>query len=210
MFTGGPDALGFFDVLPQERVEPLRRRPSRPPATAASGQPAPSAAGAAGAPGAAGHPGLPAEEGELDAALFGALAVDGRTPYADLAAATGWSETTVRRRMDQLRDAGVLQFDLEADMATFGFRTSAWLWLSVPPSHLAEAGTALAKYSEVAYVTATTGPANLAACVVCRDEEALYEFLTAKVGALPRVERVETAPIIRTVKQASPVAFPRP
>jgi DNA-binding Lrp family transcriptional regulator len=198
MFTGGPDALGFFDVLPQERVEPLRRRPSPGSAAAASGPQAPAA------------PVLPAEEGGLDAALFAALAVDGRTPYADLAAATGWSETTVRRRIDQLRDARVLKFDLEADMATFGFRTSAWLFLSVPPSHLAEVGTALAKYPEVAYVSATTGPANLAACVVCRDEEALYEFLTAKVGALPGVERVETAPIIRTVKQASPVAFPRP
>ncbi len=187
IFTGGPDALGFFDVLPQERVEPLRRHPLVPAAPAG-----------------------PDEEGDLDTALFAALAVDGRTPYADLAAATGWSETTVRRRMDQLRDAGVLQFDLEADMATFGFRTTAWLWLSVPPSHLAEVGSALAKHPEVAYVTATTGPANLAACVVCRDEEALYEFLTAKVGALPGVERVETAPVIRTVKQASPVAFPRP
>jgi DNA-binding Lrp family transcriptional regulator len=207
LFTGGPDALGFFDVLPQERVEPLRRHPARLSATAATGQ---QAAATPAAPAAHAAPALPAEEGELDAALFAALAVDGRTPYADLAAATGWSETTVRRRMDQLRDAGVLNFDLEADMATFGFRTSAWLWLSVPPSHLAEVGTALAKYSEVAYATATTGPANLAACVVCRDEEALYEFLTAKVGALPGVERVETAPIIRTVKQASPVAFPRP
>jgi len=194
MFTGGPDALGFFDMLPQERVEPLRRRPARLPAAQPS----------------SGAPAAPAEDGELDTALFAALAVDGRTPYADLAAATGWSETTVRRRIDQLRDAGVLQFDLEADMATFGFRTTAWLWLSVPPSHLAEAGSALAKHPEVAYVTATTGPANLAACVVCRDDEALYEFLTAKVGALPGVERVETAPVIRTVKQASPVAFPRP
>jgi DNA-binding Lrp family transcriptional regulator len=36
----------------------------------------------------------------------------------------------------------------------------------------------------------------------------LYEFLTDKVGALPGVERVETAPVIRTVKQASPVMVP--
>lgn len=198
MFTGGPDALGFFDVLPQERVEPLHRHQARLPAAQAAGRPSP------------GAPAALTEEDELDTALFAALAVDGRTPYADLAAATGWSETTVRRRIDQLRDAGVLQFDLEADMATFGFRTTAWLWLSVPPSHLADVGSALAKHPEVAYVTATTGPANLAACVVCRDDEALYEFLTAKVGALPGVGRVETAPVIRTVKQASPVAFPRP
>ena len=189
MFTGGPDALGFMDVLPLDRVAPLR--------VAVRGRPLPSDA-AAEAP------------GELDEALFAALALDGRTPYAELAAACGWSETTVRRRMDQLRDLGVLYYDLELDMPSFGFRASAWLWLSVPPSHLADVGAALAKFPEVAYVTATTGPANLAACAVCRDEESLYEFLTAKVGALPGVERVETAPIIRTVKQASPVMAPRP
>jgi DNA-binding Lrp family transcriptional regulator len=186
MFAGGPDALGFMDVLPPERVEPLR--------VPVRGRPQPA------------DP--PDASGELDDALFAALALDGRTAYADLATATGWSETTVRRRMEQLRESGLLYFDLELDMPSFGFRTSAWLWLSVPPSHLADVGTALAKFPEVAYVTATTGPANLAACAVCRDEESLYEFLTAKVGALPGVERVETAPIIRTVKQASPVALP--
>jgi DNA-binding Lrp family transcriptional regulator len=188
MFTGGPDALGFLDVLPPERVAPLR--------TAVRTRPRPT--------------GPDEATTDLDAALFSAFALDGRTPCADIAAATAYSETTVRRRMDQLRDLGLLYFDLELDMPTFGFRSSAWLWLSVPPSHLAEVGSALAKFPEVAYVTATTGPANLAACAVCRDEESLYEFLTAKVGALPGVERVETAPVIRTVKQASPVMVPRP
>jgi DNA-binding Lrp family transcriptional regulator len=189
MFTGGPDALGFMDVLPDERLAPLRATVHPRPRPATADQ---------------------EEASDLDTALFSALAVDGRTPYADIAAATSYSETTVRRRMDQLRDLGRLYFDLEMDMPSFGFRCTAWLFLSVPPSHLAEVGTALAKFPEVAYVTATTGPANLAACVVCRDEEMLYEFLTAKVGALPGVERVETAPVIRTVKQASPVMVPRP
>jgi DNA-binding Lrp family transcriptional regulator len=189
MYTGGPDALGFIDVLPAAQVEPLR--PATPAWDRAPGQVA------------------EVEPSELDAGLFAALAVDGRTPYADLAAATGWSETTVRRRMDQLREAGMLYYDLELDMPTFGFRSSAWLFMLVPPSHLAETGTALAKFPEVAYATATTGPTNLSACAVCRDDESLYQFLTAKVGALPGVERVETAPIIRTVKQASPVMVPR-
>jgi len=191
MFTGGPDALGFMDVLPLDRVAPLRvPGPVR-------GRTLPSGAAAEGL-------------SDLDEALFAALALDGRTPYAELAAACGWSETTVRRRMDQLRDLGLLYYDLELDMPSFGFRSPAWLWLSVPPAHLADVGSALAKFPEVAYVTATTGPANLAACAVCRDEESLYEFLTLKVGALPGVERVETSPIIRMVKQASSVMAPRP
>jgi DNA-binding Lrp family transcriptional regulator len=178
IFSAGAGALGFLDVLPASRLAPLVR------------------------PSSGGHP---AELGPLDDALFAALAVDGRTPYADLAVTTGWSETTVRRRMDQLRDARLLYFDLELDMPTFGFRSTVWMWLSVPPSQLADVGSALAKFPEVAYAIATTGPANLAACAVCRSQEELYEFLTDKVGALPGVARVETAPVIRTVKQASPI-----
>jgi DNA-binding Lrp family transcriptional regulator len=180
MFTGGPDALGFLQVLPGPRVEPLRQ-PVR------GGQ---------------------VELGELDFALFDALGVDGRASHAELAAATGWSESTVRRRMDQLRAVGVLYFDVELDMPAFGFRSSTWLWLSVPPADLAAAGAALAKFPEVAYAAATTGAANLAACVVCRDEAEFYEFLTAKAATLPGVQRVETAPIIRTLKQASPARSP--
>ena len=106
MFTGGPDGLKFLDVLPAAQVAPLLRP----------------------------TPGGRVEFGDLDDALFGALAVDGRAPYADLAAATGWSESTVRRRVDQLRDTAALYFDLELDMPTFGFRSTVWLWLSVPPS----------------------------------------------------------------------------
>jgi len=179
-FVGGPDGLGFLEVLPAEQVEPLRQ-PSR---------------------------GGDVELGELDFAIFDALAVDGRTPYADLAAATGWSESTVRRRVDQLRDCGALYFDLELDTRAFGFGSSTWLWMSVAPSHLAATGAALAKLPEVAYAAAVTGSANLAACVVCRDETAFYAFLTEKIGSLPGVERVESSPVIRTVKQASTVMVP--
>jgi DNA-binding Lrp family transcriptional regulator len=203
IFTRSADALGFVDDLPAERVESLRFAAcAGPPGT----DEAAGTAGVAGAAGAGGGSGA----AELDDALFAALARDGRTPYADLAAATGWSETRVRRRMDQLRAAGQLYFKLELDRPTFGFHSAAWLWLSVPPSYLAETGAALAKFPEVAHAYATTGPANLAACAICRDEEALYQFLTVKIGGLPGVERLETSPIIRTVKQASPVMLPGP
>jgi DNA-binding Lrp family transcriptional regulator len=180
IYAGGPGALGFIAVLPRHRIEPLR-----PPAR--GGQ---------------------VELGDLDVALFQALAMDGRTPYADLATATGWSESSVRRRMDQLREAGVLYFDIEMDVAAFGLRSTTWLWMSVAPAQLAAAGEALSKFSEVAYAAATTGPANLAVCAVCRDESEFYEFLTAKAGSLPGVERVETAPVIRTFKQATAVVVP--
>jgi DNA-binding Lrp family transcriptional regulator len=190
MFAGGPDGLGFLAVLTPERVAPLRcQRAGDPHSTA-------------------GDKNMAIELSEVDRALFGVLGLDGRASHADLATATGWSESTVRRRMDQLIESGLLYFDLELNLPAFGFRAAAWLWMAVPPSELEVVGKALAGFPEVAYAVATTGPANLAACAVCRDEPGFYEFLTRKVGGIPAIDRIETAPIIRTVKQASVILAP--
>ena len=78
------------------------------------------------------------------------------------------------------------------------------------PSALASTGKAFGSFRQVAYAAATSGPFNLAVCVVCRDDEELYQFLTGDVGSLPDIGRVETSPIIRTLKQSSPVMAMRP
>lgn len=61
---------------------------------------------------------------------------------------------------------------------------------------------------EVTFAAATTGPTNLMAGVVCRDDQALYRYLTERIGPLEGVERLETAPVIRTVKRAGTVLKP--
>jgi hypothetical protein len=37
--------------------------------------------------------------------------------------------------------------------------------------------------------------------VICRDSRHLYRYLTERIGALDAIDRVETAPLIRTVKR---------
>ncbi|MFI9361513.1 Lrp/AsnC family transcriptional regulator [Kitasatospora sp. NPDC053057] len=138
-----------------------------------------------------------------DRRLLAALAADGRAGFEQLAELTGWSPTTVRRRMTELRERGVLYLDVDCDKRLLGFGTRTLLWLSVAPPHLEEAGRALAGHPEVAFAAATTGPTNLYATVVCADQRALYRYLTTRVAALPAVLQVETAPVIRTVKQAA-------
>jgi DNA-binding Lrp family transcriptional regulator len=143
-----------------------------------------------------------------DRALLSALALDGRTGHAELAAVTGWSESTVRRRMDRLVTSGALFYDVDIPAEAFGYRVEAQLWMSVRPAELAAVGRALADHVEVTFATATTGPTNLMAGVVCRDDQALYRYLTDRIGALEGVERLETAPVIRTVKRAGTVLKP--
>ena len=143
---------------------------------------------------------VPLDDG--DRRLVRALGEDGRAGFPELAAATGWSESTAKRRLEHLRRAGVLYFDVDLDPLPLGFEAPAILWLSVPPADLAEVGAAVAAHPEVAFVAATTGATNLVASVVCRDVRALYRYLTERLGTLPAIRSIETTPIIRTLKGA--------
>ena len=54
-------------------------------------------------------------------------------------------------------------------------------------------------------IGATTGTSNLIASVLCRDDDALYRYLTERIASLDGVTALEVAPIIRTVKRAATV-----
>ncbi|WP_086843112.1 Lrp/AsnC family transcriptional regulator [Amycolatopsis kentuckyensis] len=137
-----------------------------------------------------------------DQPLLDALAHDGRASYTALAKATGWSDSTVRRRMDLLRRHGTLTFHLDVSPTRLGFRSETRLWLTVSPAHLAAAGAALAGHAETSFAVATTGTTNLTAMVNCRDGRDLYRYLTDRVAGIPGVQTLESAPVIRTVKRA--------
>jgi DNA-binding Lrp family transcriptional regulator len=138
-----------------------------------------------------------------DEPLLAALQQDGRTTFARLAAATGTSEPTVRRRVHHLRSSGILYLDIDLDPAALGFHAQAILWLSVQPAHLVAAAEALARQPEVALAAITTGPTNLLGKVVCRDVDALYTCLTERIAMIEGIAHLETAPVIRTEKRAA-------
>ncbi|HEY4023131.1 MAG TPA: Lrp/AsnC family transcriptional regulator [Pseudonocardiaceae bacterium] len=140
---------------------------------------------------------------EADHRMLAVLAKDGRTGFAELAQASGASQSTVRRRLGELQDSGVLYLDIEFDRRVLDLDTRAMLWLSVAPADLVAAGEAMAEHVEVAFCAAISGQSNLAASVVCSGVTALYNYLTEKVARLPGVQRVESAPVIRTVKSIS-------
>ncbi|MEW1658365.1 MULTISPECIES: Lrp/AsnC family transcriptional regulator [unclassified Streptomyces] len=155
-----------------------------------------------------GAPSGPVALDDADRRLFEALGRDGRAPLGELAAATGWSPTTVRRRLESLRADGVLYYDVDYAADQYGYGVMVALWLSVAPAELAATGEALAAHPEVAFAGATTGPHNLFASVLCRDTGALYTYLTTRVAGLPGVRTMESAPRIRHIKGPGPYLAP--
>ena len=198
---------------PQTPPAPGGTHPPRPPL---GGPLAPRGLGVAGAaagarPGVAGAGAVgPAKGGPAtvlpeDEPLLAELGRDGRASHAALAAAIHWHESTVRRRIDELRRAGLLHFEVDLDSRGLGMNVQAILWLSVEPARLDEVGRALAGHFEVPFVAATTGPTNLVVTALFRDTQHLYEYLTGQLASLPGVRSVETAPIIRTLKRTGSV-----
>jgi DNA-binding Lrp family transcriptional regulator len=146
--------------------------------------------------------GPPASLEPGDQPMLDLLAADGRAGYAALAAATGWPESRVARRLEVLRRQGIVYFDVDLATAMLGFTTTAYLWLTVEPARLGELGEELASHPEVPFAAAVSGASNLLASVVCRDIEALYQYVSGRIGALDGVRQIETSPELRRVKQA--------
>jgi len=143
-----------------------------------------------------------------DEPLLAALSRDGRAPVSDLAAATHWHESTVRRRVAELERAGVLYFDLNVDESALGVSTRVMMWLTVEPAHLDAAGRALAMHREIPFAAATTGPTNLVVSAVFSDTAELYAYLTTRLTGIPGLRSVETSPVIGTVKRAGEAQSP--
>ena len=183
--------VGYANVLSAAQLVALRQTEPDPP------EPEPDLSALALAPG----PGQASILRAEDDRLIAELAVDGRAAVADLAAATHWHESTVRRRIDELRRAGLLYFDIDVDDSVLGVNASVMLWLKIEPASLEAAGRTIAAHPEIPFAAATTGATNLAASAVLRDTRQLYAYLTTRLADLPGLQSVESAPIIGTFKR---------
>jgi DNA-binding Lrp family transcriptional regulator len=154
--------------------------------------------------GGAARPAAPADPVILadDAPLVAELARDGRAGVVALARATGWPQSRVSARLAELLASGALHVSTDLAPGLFGFRATAYLWLTVTPGDLHQTGQALSLHRETTFTAAVTGTANLLVTVTCRDLGALYAFVTAKVGPLPAVRQVEIVPVLQRLKQA--------
>ncbi|MFG1945308.1 Lrp/AsnC family transcriptional regulator [Nonomuraea sp. NPDC048826] len=137
---------------------------------------------------------------DVDEAMLATLRRDGRATLAELQAATGQSETVVRRRLERLRTTGVLYLAVEYDHEPLGHGVEAMCWLAVAPHALAAVGEAVAGHPEVRFAAAITGRANLAVSLLCRTTADLYAYLSERIGALSGVQSMETTLVLRRVK----------
>ena len=139
----------------------------------------------------------------LDAAnraIIEALQRDGRQPYGAIAEEVGLSEAAVRRRVQRLRESGIMQIVAVTDPLQLGFTRQAMIGLSVEGDvrRVAEKLTAL---PEVDYVVMCAGSFDVLVEIVCEDDERLLHVLNDSVRSIPGVRATETFLYLKLAKQ---------
>ncbi|WP_269858970.1 Lrp/AsnC family transcriptional regulator [Streptomyces sp. RPT161] len=153
-------------------------------------------------------PAKPVTLDEVDHRILALLRGDGRAPINQLAAGAGVSHSTVQRRISELRESGVLYFDIDTERARLGLQIRTLLWLAVAPAHLDSTGAALAEHPEVAFAAAITGARNLYASVATPSIPAVYTYLTTTISTLPAVQSFESSLVLHTIKGPAGIRSP--
>jgi Lrp/AsnC family transcriptional regulator for asnA, asnC and gidA len=139
----------------------------------------------------------------LDAAnraIIEALQRDGRQPYGAIAEEVGLSEAAVRRRVQRLRESGVMQIVAVTDPLQLGFTRQAMVGLSVE-GDVRRVAEKLIALPEVDYVVMCAGSFDILAEIVCEDDERLLHVLNDSVRSIPGVRATETFLYLKLVKQ---------
>lgn len=124
---------------------------------------------------------IPTEVEELsarDAEIVEVLAHDGRAPLESIARRAGVSEATAARRVELLLRTHQIQIRTLVEPATVGLPVEAMLWITVPPDHVTEVGTALVARPEVRYAAAVAGPHQIVADITVADIDSVHHFIT--------------------------------
>ncbi|ALG84402.1 Lrp/AsnC family transcriptional regulator [Gordonia phthalatica] len=127
-----------------------------------------------------------------DLRLIAGLAADGRRSAVDLAAATGISAPTVRRRLDALVAERVLSIRCEVAHVLGGWPVTANLWARARPQSLDTLCAALDRFPQIRVCCEVTGPANVVMTVWLHRIGELSSFeadLEAAVPGLVLVDR---------------------
>ncbi|HEY6427759.1 MAG TPA: Lrp/AsnC family transcriptional regulator [Acidimicrobiales bacterium] len=133
-------------------------------------------------------------------AIIEALQRDGRQPYGAIAEQVGLSEAAVRRRVQRLREAGIMQIVAVTDPLQLGFTRQAMVGISVE-GDVRQVAEKLSALNEVDYVVMCAGSFDLLAEVVCEDDERLLHVLNDSVRTIPGVRATETFLYLKLAKQ---------
>ena len=124
---------------------------------------------------------------DLDLKIITHLQEDGRRSFREIADDVGVTERTVRMRVTQLRERGIVQVVGVVNPVQVGLQTSAIVQLAIREESLNESIELLRALPEVRFITLTSGEYQVLFQVIQRSHEQMVDFLKTRLKSLPGI-----------------------
>ncbi|MUV90279.1 AsnC family transcriptional regulator [Halapricum sp. CBA1109] len=113
---------------------------------------------------------------ELDREILGLLREDARTPYTEIADEVGTSEGTVRNRVEQLVEEGIIErFTVATRTGNIKSMIELGVDVNVDTSEISER---IAEWPEVDFVWQVSGEEDIVLVVDCADTDGVNDLIT--------------------------------
>ncbi len=136
----------------------------------------------------------------IDRQIISHLQRDGRRAYGAIATEVGLSEAGVRRRVQRLKESGVIQIVAITDPLLLGYGREALIGIRVH-GDVRLVADKIASIDEANYVVMTAGSFDIIAEVIAVDDDALVHLLNDSIRSIPGVTEVETFLYLKLSKQ---------
>jgi len=137
---------------------------------------------------------------DIDRKIIGVLQRDGRCPYGTIADQVGLSEAAVRRRVQRLREGGIMEIVAITDPLQLGFTREALVGIRAH-GDVRLVADKLASIDEINYVVLCAGSFDIIAELVTVDDDSLVHLLNDSIRSIPGVTEVETFIYLKLAKQ---------
>ncbi|MFP4000866.1 MAG: winged helix-turn-helix transcriptional regulator [Thermoplasmata archaeon] len=138
---------------------------------------------------------------EKDKKILEILMKDSRTPYTEIAGELDVSEATVRKRIDRLKEEGVIErFTIDIDPIIVGYNTVTLLGLDVEPEYFLKAIEEMSEIEEVKWVAKSTGDHMIMSEIWAEDGDHLSNIMTEKIGKIQGVRDLCPSIILEKIR----------
>jgi Lrp/AsnC family transcriptional regulator for asnA, asnC and gidA len=137
---------------------------------------------------------------EIDLKIISHLQNDGRMTFKDIAQDIGVAERTIRLRVAQLRENGILSIIGVVNPIKVGLKLIAAIQISVSQNSMEECIKQLNDLDEIRFIALTSGEYHLLIEVVSRSHEELGEFLEKKLNNVTGIRKTNIIMELKIVK----------
>lgn len=137
---------------------------------------------------------------DLDRRIVAALQLDPRASWSQIGKMVGTSETTAMRRVQRLRESGIVIVTASVDPQRCGFGQPVLLHFRARPEKVSALAEMLAQRPDVPYVSLVTGRSDVVCELVSPDSRYLADVLVDQLPASGLFEASHTAVVLKRFK----------